>query len=107
MSGNYTIVTAPPRLDGPVAEQLLGQLEAKLTESIQLRYLVLDLSAVGFISSAGIRYLIVASDQFRKRDGSVVLCGPSENVLQVLQITGLTRTFRIVPDTVSAVSELA
>jgi anti-anti-sigma factor len=103
---NYVIAAVPRRLDGTAAEELLGQLQGELTQMTQLRDLILDLSTCDFVSSAGIRYLIVANDHFKKREGVVALCGATENVLQVLLISGLNRTFRMFRDTPTAMLEL-
>ena len=107
MALNYVIAAVPRRLDGTAAEQLVGQLQGELAQMTDLRDLILDLSTCDFVSSAGIRYLIVANDHFRKRQGTVALCGATDNVFQVLQISGLNRTFRMFRDTATAVLELA
>ena len=106
MALNYVIAAVPRRLDGTAAEELLCQLQGELTQMTQLRDLILDLSTCDFVSSAGIRYLIVANDHFKKREGVVALCGATENVLQVLLISGLNRTFRMFRDTPTAMLEL-
>lgn len=106
MSLNYVIEVIPRRLDGTAAEQLMGQLQGDLAQSAHLRDLILDLSTCDFVSSAGIRYLIVANDHFKKREGMVALCGATENVYQVLLISGLNRTFRMFQDTATALMEL-
>ena len=67
-----------------------------------LRYRHLDLLPL----CDGIRYLIVANEHFKKRHGTVALCGATDNVFQVLQISGLNRTFRMFRDTAAAMLEL-
>jgi len=103
---NHVIVSIPARLDNFNADMLVDRLSEDFSAANHIKHLVLDLSAVTYISSAGIRYLIIAAEFFQKRDGSVVFCGPGENVRQVLQISGLTRTFRTFPGTEEALAAL-
>jgi len=103
---NHVIVSIPARLDGFNADSLVAKLTEDFSSATHVKHLLLDLSAVTFISSAGIRYLIIAADFFKKRDGSVVFCGPCENVLQVLQISGLTQISRTFPGTEEAIAAL-
>lgn len=49
---------------------------------------VLDLSAVSFIDSSGLRVLVEAH-QTRERDGGLVLRSPSAAVQRLLEISGL------------------
>jgi anti-anti-sigma factor len=104
---NHTIVSIPARLDALNADTLVARLAEDFAADTDTKHLLLDLSAVTFISSAGIRYLIIAAEFFKKRDGSVVFCGPGENVRQVLQVSGLTRTFQSFPDTDEAIAALS
>lgn len=56
--------------------------------------LILDLSAVKYISSAGIRVLLGAYRAMEEKDG-VLLRRPSDKVMEVLDLTGLTDAFEI------------
>lgn len=105
VSASYSILQLPVRLDGQTGGELEGRLRSGFPESVQ--HLVLDMSTVEFISSAGIRFLILAANHFRKRGGSVLLCSPGTAVSQVLQITGLTTTFPIHADVKSAVNSVS
>ncbi len=55
----------------------------------------LDLSSVDYMSSAGIRSLIIIEKKLRFNGGRLTLCGLTEPVANVLQIAGLDRVFLI------------
>jgi len=55
----------------------------------------IDLSGVDYISSAGIRSLLVLSKQMKGQAGEVIFCGLSPAVEAVLRETGLTSVFQI------------
>jgi anti-sigma B factor antagonist len=57
---------------------------------------VIDLAAVEFIDSSGLRSLLAASRRAQGRGTTVVLRSPSAGVLRLLSITGTTEQFQIV-----------
>lgn len=56
---------------------------------------VIDLEAVEFIDSSGLRSLLAASRRADGRGTTVVLRNPSAGVLRLLSITGTTEQFQI------------
>ena len=56
---------------------------------------VLDLSGVGFLGSAGLAELVGANDRTALSGGRLVLVASSRTVLRPLEITGLNALFRI------------
>lgn len=57
--------------------------------------MVIDLEAVEFIDSSGLRSLLAASRRADGRGTTVVLRKPSVGVLRLLSITGTTEQFKI------------
>jgi len=57
------------------------------------RPVVIDLGAVEFIDSSGLRSLLAASRRAQTRGSSVVLRSPSASVVRLLSITGTTDQF--------------
>jgi anti-anti-sigma factor len=76
------------RLDGYWADPLAGAIDETIRGGAH--HLRLDLSTVTYLSSAGIRVLVQAYKQLRGIGGSLAACNPSEPVLKVLQLAGLT-----------------
>ena len=72
-------------------------LEAALSECLnngQVQ-LVIDLSAVNYISSSGLRVLLTARREAQVVGGDVVLCGMSSRVREVFEMIGFDRLFRV------------
>jgi anti-sigma B factor antagonist len=58
---------------------------------------VIDLAAVEFIDSSGLRSLLAASRRAEGRNTQVILRNPSSGVLRLLSITGTTDQFTVQP----------
>ena len=77
VSGRLDTTTAP-ELDAALREALPG-----------VKELVLDFSALDYISSAGLRVLLSAQKTMSKQ-GSMKLTGVNESVMEVFEITGFS-----------------
>ena len=73
---------------GPLLEKAILQQE-------ESQPVIIDLAAVEFIDSSGLRSLLSASRRAQGRDTSVTLRNPSSGVLRLLSITGTTTQFVI------------
>jgi anti-sigma B factor antagonist len=68
-------------------------------------HVIVDLREVGFLDSTGLGALVGSLKRLRMRDGSLDLVTNGGRILQVFQITGLTRAFALhssVPDAIAA-----
>lgn len=96
------------RLDGYWADHLAKALEEEIHRGSH--HLLLDLSGVVFLSSAGIRVLVKYYRQLREIQGSLVVSEASEPVKKVLEISRLTGVLiagEVVADTTGISSGLA
>lgn len=85
---NCTVVGAVGPLDRTTAPQLESVLEGLDSEDVCR--VVIDLSGVSDMSSAGLRVIISAAKRFRRRDGGdLCLAAPSKRVVDVLDLAGL------------------
>ena len=76
ISGNIDTVTAP-------------ELDSKLQENISdIKDLVLDFAAVDYISSAGLRVILMANQQMEEVDGNLTIKNVNEDVRDVFEMTG-------------------
>jgi anti-anti-sigma factor len=83
-------------LDGEVDPHTTDQLDAAVDAALGGR-VVLDLSGVTFIDSAGLRSLIRAQRLAESSGGMLVLRAPRPSTMRVLEITGLTDELVIEP----------
>lgn len=74
-------------LDLAVAEQLE---EALVEAGEKCRQILINLEDCEFIDSTGIAVVVQAHNRLAERGGRVVICAPTEQVLRVLSVTGLT-----------------
>lgn len=59
---------------------------------------VLDFSKLGYLSSAGLRSLIKANNQMKKRGGTLTVKNPTPDVTDVFEVTNFGRLIHIVKD---------
>jgi anti-sigma B factor antagonist len=69
--------------------------------------LIIDMSAVTFIASIGIRHLVSAAKTLSRRNGRLVLLNPTTLTVEVLTISGLTDLLPIVHSEPEAMTALA
>ncbi len=69
--------------------------------------LVIDLTDLSYLSSAGLRVLLVAAKGCRASGGQAVLVGPQESVTQVLQMSGFDRLLKVFSDRDSALASFS
>lgn len=70
-------------------------LDKKINEVVgDAEKLVVDLGALGYISSAGLRVLLGATQQMQGK-GEMIVRNPSQAVREVFDLTGFSRLFTI------------
>ena len=89
------------RVDSVNANEFGAALDEALGDG--KRNLVLDLSGVEYMSSAGLREMVRVLKQVRREGGDLRLAALSERVQEVLELAGLDTIFEIYPTQVEAV----
>lgn len=69
--------------------------------------LLIDLSQIQYVSSAGLRVFLMAAKKLQKNGGALVLCGMSPGVREVFDIAGFSRMLRIEADQAAGCAALA
>lgn len=84
-------------IEGRLDSNTSGMLEKKLSTIIEAgeKNLVLDFAGMEYISSAGLRVLLMAAKKTGKMGGKVVLSALNSNVREVFDIAGFTNIFTI------------
>jgi len=86
-NGPHSLLKLKGRLDARWAEHLEGAMDEMVRQG---RYdIVLDAAGVTFMSSAGIRVLLVHFKRLRSIGGTLVLANPSTQVQNLLSMSGL------------------
>lgn len=76
------------QIEGRLDTATSPELEKELGELDGVRELVLDLTALEYISSAGLRILLAAHKKMEKQDGRLVVRGANPSVREVFTLTG-------------------
>lgn len=101
-SGDVVIVRLTGRLDSATAQPAEERFAGVLANGTPL--LAIDMSKLEYISSAGLRVLLVVAKKAKQAHGKVVLFGLVSNVREVFSISGFDRIFSIGSDEAAAVA---
>ena len=91
--GNVIILEPNGRLDTNTSDEFEAKIVG-LVDAGELR-LVIDLIHVDYISSAGLRVLLMTAKKLKSMNGSIALCSMSEHIKEVFDIAGFTPIFSI------------
>lgn len=94
------VVTLDGRIDANSAKELEQQCLAWIDGGE--KKLILDFSAVNFISSAGLRVILLIAKKLEPVQGKVKLCGLNVTLKDVFEISGFSKLFEIVPTVAEA-----
>ena len=100
--GDVVIVRLSGRLDSSAAPSAEERLGAAL--SGEPPRLAIDMSGLAYISSAGLRVLLVLAKKVQQQKGKVALGGLVDNVREVFAVSGFDTIFAIEPDSAAAVA---
>ena len=87
------VVHIEGRLDLPGADAMEIVMQQRLSAGGQR--LVLNLAGVGYISSAGLRFLLILVKKIQSVNGILVLCCLSSNVLNIINMSGFNQLLKI------------
>jgi anti-sigma B factor antagonist len=82
------LITVGGRIDSTNASELDDVLKESLNEG--QNNLIVNLDEVEYMSSAGLRALVSALRESKKKRGDLVISAPSPRVAEVLELAGLT-----------------
>ncbi len=99
--------TAMVKVSGEIDGSTAGQAQAALLPLLEEhRSIVLDMSGVGYMSSAGLRMLLLVYRQVAAQDGKVAIAGLAEPIKDVMSITGFLKFFHLCNDADTALEEI-
>lgn len=94
--GDMALLLRPATLlDNYSAPEMIEILKEALRGNV--RYVIVDMEQVEFISSAGVGALIGNVEAFRARGGDLIICSASPTVLHVFAVLDLTDYVTIRP----------
>lgn len=94
------------KVDGTVVVSAEGQINSGNASAIEADLLshvekgehrmVLDLALLGYISSAGLRVVLLLAKRLKQANGKLVLCGLQSRVREVFDISGFLAILTVV-----------
>ncbi|MFJ1302022.1 anti-anti-sigma factor [Bordetella genomosp. 5] len=104
-SGDVFVV-AP---EGQINSANAAAVEADLLAHVEKgeRKIALDMSRVDYISSAGLRVVLVLAKRLKQGAGTLVLCGLQPHVREVFDISGFLAILNVADTRADALAKLA
>ena len=100
------ILLAPTgRLDANTSAQFEKEVTTELGQPG--RGMVMDFSDLGYVSSAGLRVVLLAAKKVKAAGGSFVLCGLTPAVAEVFKISGFLSILTVEPHRDAALARFA
>jgi stage II sporulation protein AA (anti-sigma F factor antagonist) len=103
--GRVLLVAASGRLDGNTSQEFAARLDPLISRAEPR--LVLDMSGIEFISSAGLRAVLSLFRKIKAAKGAFALCAVQPSVLEVLDISGFMNLIQIHAERAGALAALA
>ena len=95
---NAIVLQVSGRLDQDTCEAFRGELMGHVEKAMRERgSLVMDLSGLDYVSSAGLRCFIIASRQVKAKQGRILVAGMQSMVAEIFAISHFDLLFEIVP----------
>ena len=104
MDGDVAVVALAGSLDGATAPDLRQYLDQLVPGRCPV---LLDLSRMSFLSSAGLRALVVICRQAERNGARLTLAGVPAEVREVMAATGFLEFFTVADTVTAGVQELA
>lgn len=105
--GDTVVLSPRGRIDHASAEAFRAALGPHLAQAGPGRPLVLDLGAVDYIASVGLRALMLASRQARAQGGTIVVAGLGPLLREIFEISKFTLVFPCFATVADALGDLA
>ena len=106
--GKATVLAVKGRLDTAASNALQERWLGRIQEGD--RWFVLDGSELAYVSSSGLRIILLAAKRLRDSPGGIAVCGLNPRIQQIFAVTGFEKLFPIrdsLNDALQALEELA
>ncbi len=103
--GDVHVVVMVPRLDALTAKDVETELTELVAEGNEK--LLCDMSQTTYISSTGLRVLLLVAKALQQKGGKLALCDMGSSVREIFEISGLIAIFKVVESRTEALAWLA
>ncbi len=102
--GNILIAAVSGRIDGGNAHAFAESVERSSLQDDEA--MIMDFAEVDYISSAGLRAILVTAKRCKSVNSHFALCSLSEQIMTVFQVSGFDRIISIFPDRKDALASI-
>jgi anti-anti-sigma factor len=102
--GDTCVVTAVGRLDGGASAAFAEKIGGMVANPCP--NLLIDFTGVDFVTSAGLRAVLLLIKKVKATGGAFALCGVQDSVREVLDIAGFTGMINIYPARTAAIAAM-
>ena len=99
-----TVISIEGSIDGKTAPVVKQEINPSLEAA---KNVILDLSKVDYLSSAGLRLLLLIYREFAAKNGKLVLLGVSQDIQTVMSHTGFLSFFKLADSRAEALQALS
>jgi anti-sigma B factor antagonist len=92
MVNDVTVIEINGDIDGKTASTVQDFILEQIQPGVKM---LLDMGNVPYMSSAGLRMLLVTYRQIKSSDGRILLTGLSEEIKDTMSMTGFLRFFEV------------
>lgn len=103
-TGGAVVVQAVGRVDGSNARNFQEGLEASIGADGES--MVLDFEGLSYISSAGLRVVLLAAKTLQQQNAKLAVCSLSDSIREVFEISGFDKIVPVYADADEAISGL-
>lgn len=94
LADNVTLIRLSGRIDSQTVPEINAALEPLLVDECRL---LVDMEGVTYMSSAGLRTLLVLYQSVETQRGRVVMAGVNEHIQDIMAMTGFLDHFELRP----------
>jgi anti-anti-sigma factor len=91
--GDLTVLSVVGRIDSSNADKLTQRLKDLIATGVKT--VLIDFTAVKYLTSAAFRVLLVANGSLKEKGGQLALCGVTGHVRELFEMGGLLQAFTI------------
>ena len=100
--GDTLIAKTDGRVDGANAREFQSALEAAIDDNTSA--VILDMERLSYISSAGLRVILLTAKSLQGRNAKFAVCSLSESIQEVFEISGFDKIISIHPSQAEALA---
>ena len=102
--GNILIAAVSGRIDGGTAHEFAASIDRSSLQDDES--MIMDFAEVNYISSAGLRAILIMAKRCESENSKLALYSLSEQMMSVFEISGFARIISIFPDRADALASV-